>query len=89
MKKIITILFLLLSTISFSQEYKTCNKLDSLIWEKINIYRTTDHAIVLQQYRPSVITKFGLGDMREYCYEVTMRNTKVLCRRWNTLLMMN
>ena len=76
MKKIITILFLLLSTISFSQEYKTCDKLDSLIWEKINIYRTTDHAIVLQQYRPSVITKFGLGDMREYCYEVTMRNTK-------------
>ena len=76
MKKIITILFLLLSTISFSQEYKTCDKLDSLIWEKINVYRTTDHAIVLKKHRPSVITKFGLGDMREYCYEVTMRNTK-------------
>ena len=76
MKKITTILLVLLSFTSFSQEYKTCDKLDSLIWEKINVYRTTDHAIVLKKYRPSVITKFGLGDMREYCYEVTMRNTK-------------
>jgi len=76
MKKNITILFLFLSITSFSQEYKTCDKLDSLIWEKINVYRTTDHAIVGIDWRPSVITNFGLGDMREYCYEVTMRNTK-------------
>ena len=77
MKKLsLTILTILISLVSFSQEYKTCDKLDSLIWEKINVYRTTDHAIVGIDYRPSVITKFGLGDMREYCYEVTMRNTK-------------
>ena len=76
MRNILTILLTLISLVSFSQEYKTCDKLDSLIWEKINVYRTTDHAIVLKQHRPSVITKFGLGHMREYCYEVTMRNTK-------------
>ena len=76
MKKLITILFLLLSLGSFAQEYKTCIKLDSLIWEKINLYRTTDHAIILKQYRPSVIAKFDLGGMREYCYKVTLRNAK-------------
>ena len=77
MKNIITILLTILTLTVYSQDFTTCTKLDSLIWEKINVYRTTDDAIVLKQHRPSVITKFGLGDMREYCYEVTKMNAKL------------
>lgn len=83
MKTIITTLLILLTLNSYSQEYTftsepiTCVKLDSLIWKKINEYRTTDHAIIGNDMRPDVITTFGYGKMREYCYEVTMRNSKL------------
>ena len=83
MKTIITTLLILLSLNSYSQEYTftsesiTCPKLDSLIWKKINEYRTTDHAIIGNNMRPNVIIEFGYGKMREYCYEVTMRNSKL------------
>jgi hypothetical protein len=83
MKNIITILIIFLSLTAYSQEYTfvsepmTCTKLDSLIWKKINEYRTTDHAIIGNNRRPDIITNFGTGDMREYCYKVTMRNSKL------------
>ena len=83
MKKTVTTLLIFLTFNSYGQEYTfssgpmTCVKLDSLIWKKINEYRTTDHAIIGNDMRPNTITKFGYGKMREYCYEVTMRNSKL------------
>ena len=60
-----------------SQDFTTCTKLDSLIWEKVNEYRTTEDAITKGGGTPNIITKFGLGDMREYCYDVTKMNAKL------------
>ena len=83
MKTIITTLLILLTLNSYSQEYTftsepiTCVKLDSLIWKKINEYRTTEDAITKGYGTPNTITEFGYGKMREYCYEVTMRNSKL------------
>tara|TARA_R100001086_G_C11742965_1_gene233022 strand:+ start:42 stop:569 length:528 start_codon:yes stop_codon:yes gene_type:complete len=83
MKTIITTLLILLTLNSYSQEYTftsepmTSTKLDSLIWKKINEYRKTEDAITKGYGVPNTITKFGLGDMRKYCYEVTMRNSKL------------
>ena len=83
MKKTVTTLLIFLSLNSYGQEYTftsgpmTCVKLDSLIWKKINEYRKTEDAITKGYGTPNTITKFGLGDMRKYCYEVTMRNSKL------------
>jgi hypothetical protein len=77
MKNIITILLTILTLTVYSQDFTTCTKLDSLIWKKVNEYRTTSDAVILNQYTPSVITKFGLGEMREYCYEVTKMNANL------------
>ena len=76
MKKIITILLLLVSLVSFSQEYQTNIKLDSLIWIKINEYRASDSAILYCGV-PNVITVFALGDWREFAYGVTINHSKV------------
>ena len=83
MKKTVTTLLIFLTLSSYSQEYTftsgpmTCVKLDSLIWKKINEYRKTEDAITKAYGIPNTITKFGYGKMREYCYEVTMRNSKL------------
>ena len=76
MKKIITILLLLVSLVSFSQEYQTNIKLDSLIWIKINEYRASDSAIIYD-WVPNVITVFALGDWREFAYDVTIKHSKL------------
>jgi len=74
MKKILTILLLLVSLVSFSQEYQTSIKLDSLIWIKINEYRTSDSAIIYGMV-PNVITVFSLGEWREFAYDATVKHS--------------
>ena len=76
MKKIITILLLLVSLVSFSQEYQTNIKLDSLIWIKINEYRASDSAILYGDV-PNVITVFALGEWREFAYDLTIKHSKM------------
>ena len=61
---------------SFSQEYQTNIKLDSLIWIKINEYRSSDSAIVYGSV-PNVISVFALGDWREFAYDVTIKHSKL------------
>jgi len=76
MKKILTILLLLVSLVSFSQEYQTSIKLDSLIWIKINEYRTSDSAIIYGMV-PNVITVFALGEWREFAYDATVKHSNL------------
>ena len=76
MKKIITILLLLVSLVSFSQEYQTNIKLDSLIWIKINEYRASDSAIIYGMV-PNVITVFALGEWREFAYDATVKHSNL------------
>ena len=67
----------LIPDVNYRFNFVTCTKLDSLIWEKVNEYRTTEDAITKAYGIPNTITKFGLGDMREYCYDVTKMNAKL------------
>ena len=77
MKTTTTILLACLSLTIYGQEYTTCLKLDSLIWKKVNEYRTTEDAIAKAYGVPNTITEFGLGEMREYCYKVTKMNAQL------------
>ena len=77
MKNLLLTLLSILTLTVYGQDFTTCTKLDSLIWEKVNEYRTTEDAITKGGGTPNTITKFGLGDMREYCYDVTKMNAKL------------
>ena len=77
MKNLLLTLLSILTLTVYGQDFTTCTKLDSLIWEKVNEYRTTEDAITKGYGTPNTITKFGLGDMREYCYDVTKMNAKL------------
>ena len=70
MKNLITIVFLVLSFNSFSQEIEIKSiKLDSLIWKKINEYRISKHVKPFNIFEDSL--------MRDYANTVANRNIKI------------
>ena len=76
MKKLsLIILTILISLTSYGQEYQTSIKLDSMVWNKINEFRVSKDAYLKGPGQPEAIKIFELGAMRDFCYEVTYRNT--------------
>lgn len=76
MKKfLLTTLTILISLTSYGQEYQTSIKLDSMVWNKINEFRVSKDAYLKGPGQPEAIKIFDLGAMRDFCYEVTYRNT--------------
>ena len=76
MKKLsLIILTILISLTSYGQEYRTSIKLDSMVWNKINEFRVSKDAQVKGLPKPKALKIFDLGAMRDFCYEVTYRNT--------------
>ena len=76
MKKfLLTTLTILISLTSYGQEYRTSIKLDSMVWNKINEFRVSKDAYVKGVGQPEAIKIFDLVAMRDFCYEVTYRNT--------------
>jgi hypothetical protein len=71
MKKLLILLFLFTSSVSFSQ-VNMCiksNKLDSLIWIKINEYRESKGVKVFET--------FSYSDIRDFSYIRTHKNSKL------------
>ena len=60
---------------SYGQEYQTSIKLDSMVWNKINEFRVSKDACLKGVPKPKALKIFDLGTMRDFCYEVTYRNT--------------
>ena len=56
MKNLLLTLLSILTLTVYGQDFTTCTKLDSLIWEKVNEYRTTEDAITKGYGTPNTIT---------------------------------